>query len=166
MAYQTFTHQIWWVMVCYDLVHQIRWDKHTFSGRCDITPMVCCSFGVHSTPQFLLCKAFIVYLIKFLIWVYLYSYILELTLRALTFPFLHLFLLSHYSTCFCQSNVTTISLKNGALYSTSCFHPVFIIQYLFSSSFVLILKNTIPLVDTHTHTQTQTHTHKHKHTHT
>ena len=55
MAYQTFTHQIWWVMVCYDLVHQIWWAKHTFSGRCDITPMVCCSFGGHSTPQFLQC---------------------------------------------------------------------------------------------------------------
>ena len=54
MAYQTFTHQIWWVMVCYDLAHQIRWTKHTFSGRCDITP-VCCSFGGHSTPQFLQC---------------------------------------------------------------------------------------------------------------
>ena len=56
MAYQTFTHQIWWVMVCYDLAHQIRWAKHTFSGRCDITPMVCCSFGGHSTPQFLQCS--------------------------------------------------------------------------------------------------------------
>ena len=56
MAYQTFTHQIWWVMVCYNLAHQIRWAKHTFSGRCDITPMVCCSFGGHSTPQFLQCK--------------------------------------------------------------------------------------------------------------
>ena len=55
MAYQTFTHQIWWVMVCYDIAHQIRWAKHTFSGRCDITPMVCCSFGGHSTPQFLQC---------------------------------------------------------------------------------------------------------------
>ena len=55
MAYQTFTHQIWWVMVCYDLAHQIRWAKHTFSGRCDITPMVCCLFGGHSTPQFLRC---------------------------------------------------------------------------------------------------------------
>ena len=55
MAYQTFTHQIWWVMVCYNLVHQIRCAKHTFSGRCDITLMVCCSFGVHSTPQFLHC---------------------------------------------------------------------------------------------------------------
>ena len=40
-------------MVCYDLAHQIRCAKHTFSGRCDITPMVCCSFGGHSTPQFL-----------------------------------------------------------------------------------------------------------------
>ena len=49
MAYQTFTHQIWWVMVCYDLAHQIRWAKR------DITPMVCCSFGGHSTPQFLQC---------------------------------------------------------------------------------------------------------------
>ena len=29
---------------------------HTFSGRCDITPMVCCSFGGHSTPQFLQCS--------------------------------------------------------------------------------------------------------------
>ena len=28
---------------------------HTFSGRCDITPTVCCSFGGHSTPQFLQC---------------------------------------------------------------------------------------------------------------
>ena len=56
VAYQTFTHQIWWVMVCYDLAHQIRCAKHTFSGRCDITPMVCCSFGGHSTPQFLLCS--------------------------------------------------------------------------------------------------------------
>ena len=55
MAYQTFTHQIWWGMVCYDLAHQIWWAKHTFSGRCDITPMVCCSFGGHSTPQFLQC---------------------------------------------------------------------------------------------------------------
>ena len=42
-------------MVCYNLAHQIRWAKHTFSGRCDITPMVCCSFGGHSTPQFLQC---------------------------------------------------------------------------------------------------------------
>ena len=49
MEYQSFTHQIW-VMVCYDLAHQIRWAKHTFSGRCGITPMVCCSFGGHSTP--------------------------------------------------------------------------------------------------------------------
>ena len=56
MVYQTFTHQIWWVMVCYDLAHQIRWAKHTFSGRCDITPMVYCSFGGHSTPQFLQCR--------------------------------------------------------------------------------------------------------------
>ena len=55
MAYQTFTHQIWWVMVCYDLAHQIRCAKHTFSGWCDIPPMVCCSFGGHSTPQFLQC---------------------------------------------------------------------------------------------------------------
>ena len=55
MAYQSFTHQIWWVMVCYDLAHQIRCAKHTFSGQCDITPMVCCSFGGHSTPQFLQC---------------------------------------------------------------------------------------------------------------
>ena len=55
MAYQSFTHQIWWVMVCYDLAHQIRCAKHTFSGWCDITPMVCCSFGGHSTPQFLQC---------------------------------------------------------------------------------------------------------------
>ena len=36
-------------MVSYDLEHQIRCAKHTFSGRCDITPMVCCSFGVQST---------------------------------------------------------------------------------------------------------------------
>ena len=50
-----FTHQIWWVMACYDLAHQIRCAKHTFRGRCDITPMVCCSFGEHSTPQFLQC---------------------------------------------------------------------------------------------------------------
>ena len=57
MAYQTFTHQIWWVMVCYDLAHQIRCAKHTFSGWCDIPPMVCCSFGGHSTPQFLQCAA-------------------------------------------------------------------------------------------------------------
>ena len=56
MAYQTFTHQIWWVMVCYDLAHQIRCAKHTFSGWCDIPPMVCCSFGGHSTPQFLQCE--------------------------------------------------------------------------------------------------------------
>ena len=55
MAYQTFTHQIWWVMVCYDLAHQIRLAKHTFSGRCDIAHIVCCSFGGHSTPQFLQC---------------------------------------------------------------------------------------------------------------
>ena len=55
MAYQTFTHQIWWVMVCYDLAHQVRCAKHTFSGWCDIPPMVCCSFGGHSTPQFLQC---------------------------------------------------------------------------------------------------------------
>ena len=55
MAYKTFTHQIWWVMACYDLTHQIRCAKHTFRGRCDITPMVCCSFGGHSTPQFLQC---------------------------------------------------------------------------------------------------------------
>ena len=27
MAYKTFTHQIRWVMVCYDLAHQIRWAK-------------------------------------------------------------------------------------------------------------------------------------------
>ena len=40
-AYQTFTHQIWWVMVCYDLAHQIRWAKHTFSGQCDITHLWC-----------------------------------------------------------------------------------------------------------------------------
>ena len=33
----------------------MRCAKHTFSGRCDITPMVCCSFGGHSTPQFLQC---------------------------------------------------------------------------------------------------------------
>ena len=56
MAYQTFTHQIWWVMVCYDLAHQIRCAKHTFSGWCDIPPMVCCSFCGHSTPQFLQCR--------------------------------------------------------------------------------------------------------------
>ena len=56
MAYQTFTHQIWWVMVCYDLAHQIRCAKHTFSGWCDIPPMVCCLFGGHSTPQFLQCR--------------------------------------------------------------------------------------------------------------
>ena len=43
-------------MVYYDLAHQIRCAKHTFSGRCDITPMVCCSFGGHSTPQFLQCS--------------------------------------------------------------------------------------------------------------
>ena len=55
MAYQTFSHQIWWVMACYDLAHQIRCAKHTFRDRCDITPMVCCSFGGHSTPQFLQC---------------------------------------------------------------------------------------------------------------
>ena len=55
MAYQTFTHQIWWVMACYDLANQIRCAKHTFRGRCDITPIVCCSFGGHSTPQFLQC---------------------------------------------------------------------------------------------------------------
>ena len=42
--------------MCYDLAHQIRWAKHTFSGRYDITPVVCCSFGGHSTPQFLQCK--------------------------------------------------------------------------------------------------------------
>ena len=60
MAYQTFTHQIWWVMVCYDLAHQIRCAKHTFSGLCDIPPMVCCSFGGHSTPQFLQCSEIIV----------------------------------------------------------------------------------------------------------
>ena len=42
-------------MACYDLAQQIRCAKHTFSGRCDITPMVCCSFGGHSTPQFLQC---------------------------------------------------------------------------------------------------------------
>ena len=28
-------------MMCYDIAHQIRWAKHTFSGRCDFTPMVC-----------------------------------------------------------------------------------------------------------------------------
>ena len=55
MAYQTFTHQIWWVMVCYDLAHQIRYAKHTFSGWSDIPPTVCCSFGGHSTPQNLQC---------------------------------------------------------------------------------------------------------------
>ena len=43
--------------MCYDLAHQIRCTKHTFSGRCDITPMVCCLFGGHSTPQFLQCSA-------------------------------------------------------------------------------------------------------------
>ena len=42
--------------MCYDLAHQIRCAKHTFSGQCDITPMVCCSFGGHSTPQFLQCR--------------------------------------------------------------------------------------------------------------
>ena len=42
--------------MCYDLAHQIRCAMHTFSGRCDITPMVCCSFGGHSTPQFLQCR--------------------------------------------------------------------------------------------------------------
>ena len=42
-------------MACYDLSHQIRCAKYTFSGRSDITPMVCCSFGGHSTPQFLQC---------------------------------------------------------------------------------------------------------------
>ena len=52
MVYPTFTHQIWLVMVCYDLVNQIRCAKHTYSGQCDITPMMCCLFGVHSTPQF------------------------------------------------------------------------------------------------------------------
>ena len=56
MAYQPFTHQIWWVMVCYDLAHQIRCAKHTFSGWCDIPPMVCYSFGGHSTPHFLQCN--------------------------------------------------------------------------------------------------------------
>ena len=29
---------------------------YTFSGWCDIPPMVCCSFGGHSTPQFLQCE--------------------------------------------------------------------------------------------------------------
>ena len=47
---------MWWVMASYDLAHQIRCAKHTFSGQCDITPMVCCSFGGHSTPQFLQCN--------------------------------------------------------------------------------------------------------------
>ena len=28
------------VMVCYDLVHQIRCAKHTLSGQCEITPMM------------------------------------------------------------------------------------------------------------------------------
>ena len=42
--------------MCYDLAHQIRCAKHTFSGRYDITPMVCCSFGGHSTPHFLQCN--------------------------------------------------------------------------------------------------------------
>ena len=55
VAYQTFTHQIWWVVVFYDQAYQIRWAKHAFSGRCDFTAMVCCSFGGHSTPQFLQC---------------------------------------------------------------------------------------------------------------
>ena len=55
MVCQTFIRQIWWVMVCSDLAHQIWCSKHTFSGRCEITPMVCCSFGGHSTPQFLQC---------------------------------------------------------------------------------------------------------------
>ena len=36
----------------YDLAHQIRCAKHTFRGRCDITPMVCCSFGGHSHHSF------------------------------------------------------------------------------------------------------------------
>ena len=45
------------VMVCYDLAHQIRWAKHSFTGRCDFTPMVCCSFGGHSAPQFLQCRS-------------------------------------------------------------------------------------------------------------
>ena len=40
----------------YDLVHQIGCAKHTFSGKCDITPMVCCSFVVHITLQFLQCR--------------------------------------------------------------------------------------------------------------
>ena len=31
--------------MCYDLEHQIRCAKLTFSGRNEITPMVCCSFG-------------------------------------------------------------------------------------------------------------------------
>ena len=56
MAYQTFTHQVWGVMVCYDLAHQIRCAKHTFSGWCDFPPMVCCSFCGHITPQFLQCR--------------------------------------------------------------------------------------------------------------
>ena len=57
MAYQSFTHQIWWVMVCYYLAHQLRCAKHTFSGQCDITPMACCSFGGHSTPYVLQCTS-------------------------------------------------------------------------------------------------------------
>ena len=46
----------WSPQVCYDLAHQISWAKHTVSGLCDITPMVCCSFGGHSTPQVLQCR--------------------------------------------------------------------------------------------------------------
>ena len=50
-----------------DLAHQVRWAKHVFSGQCDFTPMVCCSFGGHSTPQFLQCDSSMVFLESFII---------------------------------------------------------------------------------------------------
>ena len=53
MKYQTFNTPY---MVGYGVLQPStpnKVAKHTVSGRCDITPMVCCTFGGHSTPQFL-----------------------------------------------------------------------------------------------------------------
>ena len=69
MVCQTFIRQIWWVMVCYDLAHLIRCAKHTFSGRCGITPMVCCSFGGYSTPQFLQCMSRMLHPCRISMWI-------------------------------------------------------------------------------------------------
>ena len=46
MVYQAFRHQIWWVMVCYDLVHQINVLSTLLVFG---VILVCCLFGVHST---------------------------------------------------------------------------------------------------------------------